>query len=168
MIARFLPHGRLTLAHGARPGEHVPWPVAGRFFEQKTHKNSSKKPAPGPPTPRGGCMCAFCIEIATMIASFRPLGRLPCGFRAQCPHALTRPELFHTIAGRRFAFSRGRPSPAAMAKCRPRQTARQAGGCWLGVLKGALSDGSVSGSFCPRVPKITFYRCPLLALMRHS
>ena len=144
------------------PGEHVPWPVAiSIFFEQKTNKNSSKKPAPGPPTPRGGCMCAFCIEIATMIASFRPLGRLTCGFRARCPHALTRTELFHTIAGRRFAFSRGRPSPAAMAKCRPRQTARHAGGCWLGVLKGALSDGSVSGSFCPGVPKIVFYRSPL-------
>ena len=131
------------------------------FFEQKTNKNSSKKPAPGPPTPRGGCMCAFCIEIATMIASFRPLGRLTCGFRARCPPALTRTELFHTIAGRRFAFSRGRPSPAAMAKRRVRQTARQAGGCWLGVLKGALSDGSVSGSFCPGVPKIVFYRSPL-------
>ena len=26
-------------------------------------------------------MCAFCIEIATMIARFRPLGRLTCGFR---------------------------------------------------------------------------------------
>ena len=159
MIARFLPHRRLTLAHGARPGEHVPWPVAGRFFLKKNKKNSSEKPAPHPPSPRGGCMCAFCIEIATMIARFRPLGRLTCGFRARCPHTLTRTRRFRTIAGPRIAFRRGQPSPAALAKCRPRQTARQAGGCWLGVLEGALSDGSVSGSFCPRVPKLVLNRC---------
>ena len=143
------------------PGEHVPWPVASSIFLKYTNKNSSEKPAPHLPPPRGGCMCAFCLEIATMIARFRPLGRLTSGFRARCARSPSRTRLFRTIACREFAFWRGRPSRAAMAHEHAHWTARQARGVRLVVLEGALSDGSVSGSFCPRVPNIAFYRSPV-------